>query len=402
LPFGVYVHVPFCRHRCDYCAFATWTGREHLWEQYIGACVTEVSRLGTRLEHQGLGTERGPATSVFFGGGTPSLLPAELLLTVLEALSDRVGLTEGAEVTVECNPETVTAEKLAAYRAGGVTRLSFGVQSMVPHVLAALGREHEPGSVRRAAWLAGEAGFAGAYNADLIFGAVGETMGDWEASLEAVLALDPPPAHVSAYALTVEPGTPLATQSERHPSEDDQADKYVVACSRLNSAGYECYEISNWAQPGARCAHNLLYWSQGEYRGVGCSAHSHLELPDGTARRWWNVRTPERYCRMVEAGEPVEAAGETLDAEQRRWEALALSLRTSRGVPASAVPDELFDEGLVELHVGDRDGIEEGTAEGTGEMEHATSGAGERAGRRAVLTPRGRLLANEVTVRLRL
>ncbi len=127
-----------------------------------------------------------------------------------------------------------------------------------------------------------------------------------------------------------------------------------------------------------------------------------MELPDGTARRWWNVRTPERYCRLVEAGEPVEAAGETLDAEQRRWEALALSLRTSRGVPASAVPDELFDEGLVELHAGDRDGIEGGTAEGTGEMEHATSGAGERAGRRAVLTPRGRLLANEVTVRLRL
>ena len=217
-----------------------------------------------------------------------------------------------------------------------------------------------------------------------------------------MLALDPPPAHVSAYALTVEPGTPLATQSERHPSEDDQADKYVVACSRLDSAGYECYEISNWAQPGARCAHNLLYWSQGEYWGVGCSAHSHLELPDGSARRWWNVRTPERYCRLVEAGEPVEAAGERLDAEQRRWEALALSLRTSRGVPASAVPDELFDEGLVELHADDRDGIEGGAAERTGELEHATVGAGERAGRRAVLTPRGRLLANEVTVRLRL
>jgi oxygen-independent coproporphyrinogen-3 oxidase len=141
---------------------------------------------------------------VFFGGGTPSLLPAELLVAVLRAISEAVGLAAGAEVTVECNPETVTAEKLASYRVGGVTRLSFGVQSMVPHVLASLGREHEPASVRRAANLAGEAGFAGAYNADLIFGAAGETMGDWEASLEGVLALDPPPAHVSAYALTIE------------------------------------------------------------------------------------------------------------------------------------------------------------------------------------------------------
>jgi len=317
---------------------------------------------------------------------------------VLEEVSDRIGLAPGVEVTVDCNPETVTAEKLAAYRAGGVTRLSFGVQSMVPHVLAALGRQHEPGSVRRAANLAGEAGFAGAYNADLIFGAAGETMGDWEASLEGVLALDPPPAHVSAYALTVEPGTPLATQRDRHPSDDDQADKYTVACSRLSGAGFEWYEISNWAQPGSRCAHNLLYWAQGEYLGVGCSAHSHLVSADGSARRWWNVRTPERYCRLLEAGEPVEAAGETLDAEQRRWEGLALSLRTWRGVPASAVPDELFDEGLVELHAGARDATEEGTEA----SEHATGRTGEQADKRAVLTPRGRLLANEVTVRLTL
>lgn len=242
-PFGVYVHVPFCRHRCDYCAFATWTGREQIWEQYVAACATEVTRFGTGLISLAGKTGRGPATSVFFGGGTPSLLPAELLVAVLGAVSECIGLAAGAEVTVECNPETVTSEKLAAYRAGGVTRLSFGVQSMVPHVLAALGREHEPGSVRRAAYLAGEAGFAGAYNADLIFGAAGETMSDWEASLEGVLALDPPPAHVSAYALTVEPGTPLATQRERHPSEDDQADKYAVACSWLGSAGFEWYEI---------------------------------------------------------------------------------------------------------------------------------------------------------------
>jgi coproporphyrinogen III oxidase-like Fe-S oxidoreductase len=207
---------------------------------------------------------------------------------------------------------------------------------------------------------------------------------------------------VSAYALTVEPGTPLATQRDRHPSEDDQADKYEMACSWLGSAGFEWYEISNWARPGARCNHNLLYWSQGEYLGVGCSAHSHLALPDGTARRWWNVRTPERYCRLVEAGEQAEAAGETLGPEQRRWEALALSLRTLGGVPASAVPDELFDEGLVELHEGDPGGTEEGREDAIEERAHATSGAGAQTGKWAVLTPRGRLLANEVTIRLRL
>lgn len=376
-PFGVYVHVPFCTRRCDYCAFATWTDREHLWDKYIAACRTEASRVNEGAPSGA----RGPATSVFFGGGTPSLLAPESLLGVLEAISESMGLAAGAEVTVECNPETVTADKLAAYRSGGVTRLSFGVQSMVPHVLAALGREHDPASVRRAVSLAGEAGFAEAYNADLIFGAAGETMGDWEVSLEGVLSLDPPPAHVSAYALTIEPGTPLAAQPSRHPTEDDQADKYLLTCSVLGNAGLECYEISNWARPGAECAHNLLYWSQGEYLGIGCSAHSHLALPDGSARRWWNVRTPERYCRLVEAGDVVEAAGETLDLGQRSWEALVLSLRTVRGVPADVVPDELFDEGLVELRAGD---------------EH-DSGAGER----AVLTPRGRLLANEVTVRLR-
>lgn len=373
--------MPFCRRRCDYCAFATWTDREHLWDRYVAACKTEAARVATNPSAGG----RGPATSVFFGGGTPSILPPELLLAVLEALSDGIGLKAGAEVTVECNPETVSADKLAAYRAGGVTRLSFGVQSMVPHVLAALGRQHEPASVRRAAFLAGEAGYAGAYNADLIFGAAGETIGDWQVSLEGVLGLDPPPAHVSAYALSVEPGTPLAAQRSRHPSEDDQADKYMLATSWLSGAGFEWYEISNWAKPGARCAHNLLYWSQGEYLGVGCAAHSHLALPDGSARRWWNVRTPERYCRLVEAGETVEAAGETLDPAQRCWEALALSLRTSRGVPAAAVPAELFDAGLVELQ----------------ESDQAGGGAGDMAGRRAVLTPRGRLLANEVAVRLR-
>ena len=180
---GIYVHVPFCRRRCDYCAFATWTDRHHLWERYVAACRAELRTVATGRQ--------GPATSVFFGGGTPSLLPAELLLAVLSDVAMSPGLAPGAEVTVECNPETVTADLLAAYRAGGVTRLSFGAQSMEPHVLASLGREHDPASVARCAELAGGAGFAGSYNVDLIFGAAGETVADWASSLGKVLALDP-------------------------------------------------------------------------------------------------------------------------------------------------------------------------------------------------------------------
>ncbi|MGC8627092.1 MAG: radical SAM family heme chaperone HemW [Acidimicrobiales bacterium] len=371
--FGAYVHVPFCRRRCGYCAFATWSDRHHLWEQYVKACRSEVKRLAD----QGVG----PVSSVYFGGGTPSLLPAEMLLGVLDDLAESAGLAPAAEVTVECNPDTVTPELLRSYRAGGVTRLSFGVQSMVPHVLASLGREHGPASVERAAQWAGEAGFAGSYSVDLIFGAAGETLADWEASIVGVLALGPPPAHVSAYALSVEPGTPLARRPELYPDDDDQARKYALADALLGEAGFQWYEISNWCKPGAECAHNLLYWSQGEYVGIGCSAHSHRVLDDGGARRWWNVATPELYCERAETGRPAEAAGETLGSAEREWEALMLGLRTRAGVPASALPADVHEQGLVELH----------------RRPVAGSAVGEQ---RAVLTLRGRLLANEVSLML--
>jgi oxygen-independent coproporphyrinogen-3 oxidase len=344
--FGVYVHVPFCAARCDYCAFATWTDRGHLMTTYAAACAREVAEAGLPA-----------ASSVFFGGGTPSLLPADLLLSVLGAI-DRA---PGAEVTVECNPETVTAELLAAYRADGITRLSMGVQSMVPHVLAGLGRVHDPVAVSLAVGLARAAGFE-SFNLDLIYGGAGESVADWEATLAAALALDP--SHVSAYALTVEPGTPLALDPARHPDDDDQADKYMLADSMLTAAGLRSYEISNWARPGHECRHNLLYWSQGDYRGIGCAAHSHE-----AGRRWWNVRTPERYIALVDSGESPVAAEEVLDPDQRRTEALQLALRTSTGVPAYALP--MLDD-LVEHRNG-----------------------------RAVLTLRGRLLANEAALHLR-
>jgi putative oxygen-independent coproporphyrinogen III oxidase len=347
--FGVYVHVPFCARRCDYCAFATWTDRHHLTEAYAAACRREIA-----------GADLPPASSVFFGGGTPSLLPADLLCSIL----DEVPRGADAEVTVECNPETVTEERLAAYRSAGVNRLSLGAQSTVAHVLDALGRTHRAGDLELAVAMARAAGFD-TFNVDVIFGATGESIDDWATTLADVLALDPP--HVSAYALTVEPGTPLAADSARHPDDDDQADKYAMAEAALTVRGLANYEISNWARPGHECRHNLLYWSQGDYRGIGCAAHSH----EG-GRRWWNVRTPERYISAMHEGRSPVAAAEDLDSDTRRLEALQLALRTRAGVPSEAVPLGEDVERLV-----------------------------RRRGGRAVLTVEGRLLANEVALRLR-
>ncbi|HEY8057313.1 MAG TPA: radical SAM family heme chaperone HemW [Acidimicrobiales bacterium] len=350
-PFGAYVHVPFCARRCDYCAFAAWDDRHDLTGRYLMALRRQTAEAVADGDLP-------PVTSVFVGGGTPSMVPAEGLLAVLAELP----LAPGAEVTVECNPDTVTPELVDAYVAGGVSRLSFGVQSMVPHVLTALGRAHDPANVRRCVELARGAGLT--FNLDIIYGAAGESLADWCRTLDEVLALEPP--HVSAYGLTVEAGTPLADDPERHPDDDDQADKYELADDLLTAAGLDWYEVSNWARPGHECRHNRLYWSQGEYLGLGCAAHAHRH-----GRRWWNLRTPERYIEAVEAGRPVEAADETLAPDERRLEGLQLALRLREGVPVAALPlDDL--PGLVQVD-----------------------------GDRAVLTRRGRLLANEVALRLR-
>ncbi len=349
--FGVYVHVPICAKRCDYCAFATWTDRGHLERAYLAALVAEVERAVA----EGMPA----ATSVFFGGGTPSMVPAPELVAVLDAIPK----APWAEVTVECNPDTVTSDLLRCYRDHGVSRISLGVQSMVAHVLASLGRTHDPANVRRSVELIREVGFS-SFNLDLIYGASGESLSDWEQTLTEALALEPP--HVSAYGLTVEAGTPLALDAARHPDDDDQADKYHRADELLLGGGLAAYEISNWARPGHECHHNLLYWDQGDYLGFGCAAHSHR-----AGRRWWNVRTPERYLALVSAGLPAEGGFEELDAETQRMEGLQLSLRTVAGVPAAAL-DEAELDGLVRTE-----------------------------GERIVLTRDGRLLANEVATRLR-
>ena len=346
--FGAYLHIPFCARRCDYCAFAAWDDRHQLTDRYLAALRTQA-----RAE----AADCPPVTSVFVGGGTPSMVPAEGLLAAIGELP----LADGAEVTVECNPDTVTPELVDAYAAGGVTRLSFGVQSMVSHVLTSLGRAHDPDNVRRSVELARAAGLT--FNLDVIYGAAGESLDDWRHTLEEVLALEPP--HVSAYGLTVEAGTPLAADEARHPDEDLQADEYELADELLTAAGLSWYEVSNWSLPGHECRHNQLYWSQGEYLAIGCAAHGHRD-----GRRFWNLRTPERYVEAVESGRSVEAADERLDPDARRVEALQLALRLRTGVPVDSLPvDDLDDLVTVE-------------------------------GEQAVLTRRGRLLANEVAVRL--
>ncbi|MFP5326411.1 MAG: coproporphyrinogen-III oxidase family protein, partial [Acidimicrobiia bacterium] len=315
------------------------------------ACRSEVASAGLPA-----------ATSVFFGGGTPSLLPPAELVGILAEIER----TPDAEVTVECNPETVTPALLEIYLEGGVNRLSFGVQSMVPEVLATLGREHDPAAVERAVAAAKGAGFE-SWSVDLIYGGAGESTTAWELTLQRVLALDPP--HVSAYALTVEAGTPLAAAPDRHPDDDDLADKYLLAEAMFSRAGLANYEISNWARPGRECRHNQLYWQQGNYHGIGCAAHSHHD-----GRRWWNVRTPERYISLVEAGMPVVSAEDVLDEASRAREALQLALRTREGVPAEAVAAS------ERLRLG-------------GLLEEAGEG-------RLRLSVRGRLLANEVALAL--
>jgi oxygen-independent coproporphyrinogen-3 oxidase len=360
--FGVYVHIPFCATRCDYCDFATWTDREHLLGDYVDACVRDVARQGLP-----------PATSVFFGGGTPSLLPARGITRILDAI-ERV---DGAEVTVECNPDSVDVAKLREYRESGVNRVSFGVQSMRPHVLALLGRTHDPANVERAVDGARVAGID-RINLDLIYGTPGESVADWEATLDAALALEP--EHISAYALTVEAGTPLgkavAAGERAAPDDDDQARKYELADDRLTAAGLPWYEISNWARLGGECRHNLLYWAQGDYAAIGCAAHGH-----SSGRRWWNVRTPDRYIAAVVAGAPTEAADEVLDASTRAGEGVTLGIRTRAGIKLDAVP---VDSPEMSRTLAD--------------LEHAEL-LNCRAGR-LVLTRRGRLLANEVTAQL--
>jgi putative oxygen-independent coproporphyrinogen III oxidase len=291
--FGVYVHVPFCLSRCHYCDFVTYTGMEALRRPYAAALLKEAG-----VAAAGLGPEPPQVTSVFVGGGTPTLLPPEDLGRLLARLRELLPFAPGAEVTVEANPETVEAAVAEGLAGAGVTRVSMGAQSFDDRVLAALGRAHDAARVAAAAATLRAAGVP-ALNLDLIYGAPGEDAGSWAASLEAALVLEP--EHLSAYALTIEPATKfgrlVAAGRMAEPGEDDLADRYGTACSVLAAAGYHHYEVSNWARPGRGSRHNLTYWRRGRYLGLGAGAHEF----DGATRRW-NVAGVPAYLAAVREG----------------------------------------------------------------------------------------------------
>ncbi|HEX7396801.1 MAG TPA: radical SAM family heme chaperone HemW [Propionibacteriaceae bacterium] len=327
---AMYVHIPFCASRCGYCDFNTYTAAE------LGAApgASQTSYVAAALDEVALARRvLGPRTvsSVFVGGGTPTLLASDTLVTVLSAIQDTFGLADDAEVTTEANPESVTPESLAALREGGFTRMSFGMQSAVPHVLRTLDRVHTPGRAAQAVAEARAAGFDDV-SLDLIYGTPGESIADWRTSLNAALAAGPD--HVSAYALIVEDGTPLARRI-RHgelpaPDDDDLADKYLLADELLEGAGYGWYELSNWARPGHPCRHNVAYWLSADWWGIGAGAHSHVG-----GVRWWNVKHPAAYAERLGTGRSPGHAREVLTADQRRVEQVLLEIRLAEGVPAT-------------------------------------------------------------------
>jgi putative oxygen-independent coproporphyrinogen III oxidase len=372
-PFGMYVHVPFCQTRCGYCDFNTYTAAElgngASRDSYAGLAIAEV-----RFARRVLGPAAPEVATVFFGGGTPTLLPAADLAGVLRAIDGEFGLAPGCEVTVEANPETVDERSLADLRAAGITRISLGMQSAVPHVLAVLDRVHQPGRPAACARWARAAGFEHV-SLDLIYGTPGESDADWRESVAAALAAEPD--HISAYALIVEEGTRLAARIRRGeigpPDDDAMADRYLGADDLLAAAGLRWYEISNWAAgTGARCRHNLLYWSSGDWWGVGPGAHSHV---GGT--RWWNVRHPSAYAARLSAGHSPAQAREILTEREQRLERILLLTRLAEGCPVA----ELAPDGRAAAQV----------AVGEGLADRAALAAG-----RVVLTRRGRLLADAV------
>ncbi|WP_049774312.1 MULTISPECIES: radical SAM family heme chaperone HemW [unclassified Nocardioides] len=381
--FGFYVHVPFCTVRCGYCDFNTYTAEElgpaggapgASRATYAEAAIAEVRRA-----RQVLGDTDLPVNTVFFGGGTPTLLGPADLGAVLAAIGAEFGLADDVEVTTEANPDSVALWDLEELRAAGFTRLSFGMQSAVDHVLRVLDRTHDPLRVPAVVDWARQAGFE-QISLDLIYGTPGESVADWDVSVEAALACGP--EHVSAYSLIVEEGTALARRVKRGelpmPDEDDLADKYLLVDDRLAAAGLEWYEVSNWARgrddnTASRCRHNLLYWTGGDWWGVGPGAHSHVG-----GVRWWNVKHPAAYAERIAAGRSPAHAREVLDEESRRVERVLLELRLRDGLPVevldesgrAAVPDLVARDLITELATDD--------------------------GHRLVPTRRGRLLADAV------
>jgi oxygen-independent coproporphyrinogen-3 oxidase len=377
-PFGIYVHVPFCTVRCGYCDFNTYTLTELGVDGASVGTYADIACAELDLAAQVLGPGAPVVQTVFFGGGTPTVLAASDLVRVLDAIAAHFGLAKDAEVTTEANPDSVSLASLKTLAAGGFTRVSFGMQSAVPHVLATLERTHDPLNVARAVQAARAAGLK--VSVDLIYGTPGESLSDWRTSLDA--AIDLTPDHISAYALVVEEGTKLGAQVRRGqvsaPEDDDEAAKYELADEVLGAAGFGWYEVSNWARtPADRCRHNEGYWLDGQWWGVGPGAHSHVG-----GVRWWNVKHPNAYAGRLNAGLSPAAGRELLTDEQRYDERVLLGTRLVDGLPI----DDLRPDGA--------------SAVAGLIADDLIDGSSALRPRRVVLTLRGRLLADTVVRRL--
>lgn len=376
--FGVYIHVPFCRVRCGYCDFNTYTADELRGAKrtdYAGQAIDEI-HFGQRVIEAAQLPLRA-ATTVFFGGGTPTMLPVTDLEAMLAAVRDTWGFEPGAEITTEANPDSVDASYLLSLKAAGFTRVSFGMQSAVPSVLATLERTHDPARIPLVVEWARDAGLD--VSLDLIYGTPGETLDDWRRSLDHAISQNPD--HLSAYSLIVEDGTKLARQIRRgevaQPDEDLQADMYECADTALADAGYDWYEVSNWSRGVAhRSRHNLAYWQGHDWWGVGPGAHSHVG-----GVRWWNVKHPAAYSERILAGVSPAAGRETLDDETRLVEHVLLGTRIRDGISIG----ELTPSARTAIAGLIGDGLVDGSRAVRGEFE---------------LTLRGRLLADGVVRRL--
>lgn len=375
-PLGVYLHIPFCTRICPYCDFNTYAHQESLIPDYVDALIGEMDLA------RGLAGDR-PAATLYFGGGTPSLLQPEQVARLVEAVRERFGLPSGAEVSLEANPEDVDAARLRGFRDAGVNRVSLGVQTQQRHGLKVLGRGHKPDVPERALAAARSAGIA-SFSVDFIFGWPGQTLEDWEADIDAILAWEPD--HLSLYSLIVEPGTPYERAVKRRilqvPDEDASAEMYERAIERLAAAGWHHYEVSNWArEPSHRSQHNLLYWRNGHYLGFGAGAHAHLG-----SQRSSNIRLPGGYIETVRAGRLPVAMREDLSEEVAMAETMFLGLR----LPEDGVSAEAFalrhGRPLAEVYGRQLD-------------ELAELGLIEWDGCLARVTPRGLLVANVVEER---
>jgi putative oxygen-independent coproporphyrinogen III oxidase len=375
--FHAYVHIPFCKDICGYCDFNTYTATQLgslKQSDYARSLISEITFSAEVLEKSGVAPRK--FKTVFFGGGTPSLLPAEDLVEILEALSSQFGFVDGAEITTEANPDTVTVEKFEKLRAAGFNRVSIGMQSGVQSVLDTLERTHDPSNVSKAFEIVRDLGFG--TSLDLIFGAPGETIEQWRESLEAAIALSPD--HLSAYSLIVEPGTKLARQinAKELPDVDDdlQAEKYELTEALLSEAGYGWYEISNWSKSEElQSNHNLAYWMGQDWWGYGPGAHSHLG-----SIRWWNQKHPLTYSKKLEAGVSPAQGREQLSEETIALERVLLESRTSAGMSISD---------LVDLEPSAKQKIPKLIADGLIQGDRALKG-------QLVLTVQGRLLADAV------